>query len=47
MTLMADARYSGPGDEEGIRRTAEEEYTSRWGESGEPVAGFRYGRVDG
>ena len=36
----ADARYSGSGDEEGIRRTAEEEYIERWGESGESVAGF-------
>ena len=47
MTVVADARYSGSGDEEGIRRTAEKEYIERWGESGESVAEFRYGGVDG
>lgn len=40
-------RSSGPGDEEGIRRTAEEEHLERGGERGESVAKFRHGGVDG
>lgn len=38
---------SGPRNEEGVRRTAEEEHLERWGEHGESVAELRYGRVDG
>lgn len=38
---------SGSRNEEGVRRTAEEEHLERWGERGESAAEFRHGRVDG
>ena len=44
---MSAVCYSGPGDEKGVRRTAEEERTEWRCQHSESVAEFRHGGLDG